>query len=288
MTRSTYLKLVGVMLVLGIVSSVIMVQIDWNGFAASEEAEPIDYLLDVMIVLSCFVFAIVMVMFAYAIWKYRAKPGDESDGEPIHGNTKLEIAWTVIPTVIVLFGAAYSWIILDDIEEVAPAAERMQVDVTAQQFKWTFEYPAEGIVSDELHVPVDKQLDLHLSALDVIHSFWVPEWRIKRDLVPQGAGGDEVDDTVQVTPNVEGSYALVCTEYCGTGHSTMEAFVEVESQEEFDAWVEEELKQQEATAGAEDAPEPEAAKGTAGGGGGVSSATPETQESDAGNLEGAD
>ena len=73
-----------------------------------------------MIVLSSFVFAVVMVMMGYAIWKYRAKPGDESDGEPIHGNTRLEIAWTVIPTVIVLFGAVYSWIILDDIEAREP------------------------------------------------------------------------------------------------------------------------------------------------------------------------
>ena len=224
------------MLVLSAISSVFMLQFDWNGDAASEEAGPIDTLLDVMIVLSCFVFSIVMVMFGYAIWKYRAKPGDESDGEPIHGNTRLEIAWTVIPTVIVLFGAAYSWVILDDIEEVS-GGERMQIDVTAQQFKWTFEYPDEGVVSDELHVPVDTQLDLHLTALEVLHSFWVPEWRIKRDLVPHGGGSEEVDDTVQVTPNEEGSYTLVCTEYCGTGHATMNAFVEVESQEEFDAWV---------------------------------------------------
>jgi cytochrome c oxidase subunit 2 len=180
-----------------------------------------------------------MVMFAYAVWRFRAKPGDESDGEPIHGNTRLEIAWTVIPTIIVLFGAGYSWVILDDIEEPAPAAERMQVNVTAQQFKWTFEYPEEGVTSNELHVPVGTQLDLRLTALDVLHSFWVPEWRIKRDLVPQGAGGDEVDDTVSVTPDVEGNFYVLCTEYCGTGHSTMQAPAVVESREEFDAWVEE-------------------------------------------------
>ncbi len=239
MTRTTYLKLAAAMIVLAIVSSVIMLIPDWNGPAASEEAGPIDTLLDVMIVLSCFVFSIVMVMFAYAVWKYRAKPGDESDGEPIHGNTRLEIAWTVIPTIIVLFGAGYSWAILDDIEEVAPASERVPVSVTAQQFAWTFEYPEEGVTSKQLHVPVGKQLDLHLTALDVLHSFWVPEWRIKRDLVPSGPGGDEVDDTVQVTPDVEGTYQVVCTEYCGAGHATMRALAIVESQEEFDAWIEE-------------------------------------------------
>jgi cytochrome c oxidase subunit II len=253
-TRTTLLKLTGVMLVITVVSSIVLLQFDWFGDAASEEAGPIDTLFDVMIVLSCFVFAIVMVMFGYAIWKYRAKPGDESDGEPIHGNTKLEIAWTVIPTVIVLFGAGYSWIILDDIEEVAPAAERMQVNVTAQQFKWTFEYPEEGVTANELHVPVGTQLDLHLTALDVLHSFWVPEWRIKRDLVPQGTGGDEVDDTVQVTPDVEGTYNVICTEYCGIGHATMRAPAIVESQEDFDAWIDESSAPAAESAGAE-APE---------------------------------
>jgi len=227
------------MIALSAVMSVVLLQFDWFGDAASEEAGPIDTLFDVMVVLSSFVFSIVLVMFFYAIWRYRAKPGDESDGEPIHGNTKLEIAWTVIPTVIVLFGAAYSWIILDDIEEVAPASERMAVNVTAQQFKWTFEYPDEGVTADELHVPVGKQLDIRLTALDVLHSFWVPEWRIKRDAVPQGAGGDEVDDEVQVTPDVEGTYNVVCAELCGVGHSTMRALAVVESQEEFDAWIDE-------------------------------------------------
>ncbi len=235
MTRATYLKLVAAMVVLTLVSSVIMLIPDWNGFAGSEEAGPIDTLLDVMIVLSCFVFSIVMVMFAYAIWRYRAKPGDESDGEPIHGNTKLEIAWTVIPTIIVLAGAIYSWIVLDDIE--AKADDRMPLKVTAQQFKWTFEYPeADGLTTNELHVPVDRQLEVQLEALDVLHSFWVPEWRIKRDLVP-GAPGAGIDDQFVVTPDKEGTFSLICTELCGLGHATMRAPVIVESKEDFDKWI---------------------------------------------------
>ena len=236
MTRATLVRLIGAMILLTIVSSVFLLQFEWFGDAASEERGPIDTLFDVMIVLSCFVFAIVLVMFFYAIWKFRAKPGDESDGKPIHGNTRLEIAWTVIPTIIVLFGAGYSWVVLDDIE--AKADDRMPLKVTAQQFKWTFEYPeADGLVTDELHVPVDRQLEIELEALDVLHSFWVPEWGIKRDLVPEGAGGDEVDDQFVVTPNEEGTYSLVCTELCGLGHATMRAPVVVESQEEFDRWV---------------------------------------------------
>jgi cytochrome c oxidase subunit 2 len=228
MTRATVLRLIGLMLLLSVVTSVIMLIPDWNGLAGSEEADKIDLLLDVMIVLSSFVFSIVMVMLGYAVWRYRAKPGDESDGEPIHGNTRLEIAWTLIPTIIVLFGAGYSWVILDEIEARDP--DRLEVLVTGQQFKWSFEYPEQGIVANELHVPVDRQVDFQMTALDVLHSFWVPEWRMKKDLVPGLVTG------VAATPDVEGTYSLVCTEYCGNGHSTMRTFVTVESPQEFEKW----------------------------------------------------
>jgi cytochrome c oxidase subunit 2 len=211
---------------------------NWNGLQGSEEAAAIDTLLDVMIVLSSFVFMVVMVMMGYAIWKYRAKPGDESDGEPIHGNTRLEIIWTAIPTVIVLFAGIYSAIVLGDIE--AEASDSMRVDVTAQQFAWRFDYVDEGKTSTELHVPAGTQLELHLQALDVLHSFWVPEWRIKRDLVP-GANiddDDDIDNIVRVTPDVPGTYQVICTELCGLGHGTMRAIaVTEESQDDFDAWV---------------------------------------------------
>ena len=243
------------MLVISVVTSVIMLQFDWFGDAASEQRGPIDTLFDVMVVLSSFVFAIVMVMFGYALWKYRAKPGDESDGLPIHGNTKLEIAWTVIPTIIVLFGAVYSWIVLNDIE--AKASDRMPLEVTAQQFKWSFEYPeamigtgsdATPLTSNQLHVPVDRQLDVTISALDVLHSFWVPEWGIKRDAVPAGSGGDEIDNEFVVTPDQEGTFSLVCTELCGVGHATMRAPVIVESQADFDQWIQDETAAQEKAA----------------------------------------
>ena len=234
------------MAALTVVGSVILLQFDWFGDAASEEASPIDTLFDVMIVLSTFVFAIVMVMFGYAIWKFRAKPGDESDGEPIHGNTKLEIAWTVIPTIIVLFGAGYSWIVLDDIE--AKADDQMPLKITAQQFKWTFEYPdADGLRTNVLHVPVDRQLEVKLEALDVIHSFWVPEWRIKRDLVRRRRRRDR--RRVRRHPNEEGTFSLVCTELCGLGHTTMRATVVVESQDEFDQWIAEQSQAQAAPSG---------------------------------------
>lgn len=228
MTRATVVRLIAAMLLLTVITSVIMLIPDWNGEAASVEAPKIDTLLDVMIVLSSFVFSIVMVMMGYCIWRYRAKPGDEGDGEPIHGNTRLEIAWTVIPTVIVLFGAIYSWIVLDDIE----ARENpMPIEVTAQQFKWTFDYPDQGVTSNELHVPVGRQVELTMSSVDVIHSFWVPEWRIKKDAVPG------LTTTLVTTPDREGTYSVLCAELCGIGHPTMRAFVHVEPPGEFERWV---------------------------------------------------
>jgi cytochrome c oxidase subunit II len=229
MTRATLVRLIAAILVLTAVTAVPMTQIHWNGTEASAEADKIDTLLNVMIVLSCFVFAIVLVMLGYSIWKYRAKPGDESDGEPIHGNTKLEVAWTVIPTVIVLFGAAYSWITLDNIE--AHDKDRMVVDVYSQQYEWHFNYPETGTTSRELHVPVDRQIEFRMHALDVLHSFWVPEWRIKKDNVPG------ITTRAYVTPTKTGDFTLVCTELCGIGHATMRAPVVVEdSQATWQEW----------------------------------------------------
>jgi cytochrome c oxidase subunit 2 len=125
----------------------------------------------------------------------------------------------------------------------------MPVEVTAQQFAWDFDYPEAGVTSREFHVPVGRQLELHLRALDVLHSFWVPEWRIKRDLVP-GAPCCSIDDTVVVTPDKEGTYSVICTELCGVGHSTMRVRVVVESEAEFEAWLAEQAPL------AEDAPPP--------------------------------
>src|SRR6185436_12089341 len=237
MTRATALKLLGVAVLMTIVISVVMVNINWLGMDGSTEKGPIITLLNVMIVLSAAVFSVVLTAMVYAIWKYRAKPGDEGDGEPIHGNTKLEIIWTAIPTVIVLFAGIYSTIILNDIE--AEASNQMEVDVTAQQYAWRFDYPEQGVTSNELHVPSGTQLELHLNALDVIHSFWVPEWGIKRDVLP---GSDEIDNVVRVTPDVEGTYSVVCTELCGWGHATMRAAAVVESQHDFDAWAKDQPK----------------------------------------------
>jgi cytochrome c oxidase subunit II len=228
--RLPIVKMLAVTVGLTIVISVVMVSINWDGTEASTAAPKIDTLLDVMIILSSFVFSLVMVMLFYALWKFRAKPGDESDGEPIHGNTRLEIAWTVIPTVIVLFGAGYSWAVLDNIE--SRKANAMNVDVYSQQYAWSFGYDHGKKWSEgEMHVPVNRQVIFSMHAEDVIHSFWVPEWRIKKDNVPG------ITTQAVITPDRIGTYQLICTELCGYGHSTMRAKVVVEPMAQYRKWL---------------------------------------------------
>ncbi|MBK5231926.1 MAG: cytochrome c oxidase subunit II [Thermoleophilia bacterium] len=231
MTRLPYLKLVLATLAFGTVLSVVMLIPNWFGEEGSTAAPEIDRLLDVTIILSSYIFAGVCVALGYALIKWRVKPGDESDGLPIHGNTKLEIIWTMIPLVIVLGLGAYSWIVLDDIE--AKDNDAQIINVYSQQFAWTFGYPEEGNKwsEGELHVPVDRQAIFKLNAQDVLHSFWVPEWRIKKDNVPG------ITTEAVVTPDKIGHYQIVCTELCGFGHATMRALVVVESEADFAKWV---------------------------------------------------
>src|SRR6476646_4069264 len=229
--RLPIVKMLAATVALTAATCAVMVPINWDGQQASTAAPKIDNLLTVMIILSSFVFSLVMVMLFYALWKFKAKPGDESDGEPIHGNTRLEVAWTLIPPIIVLFGAGYSWSVLNDIE--AKTKDSIKVQVFAQQYAWSFGYPGKGNVwsNDELHVPVNRQVEFKMHAQDVIHSFWVPEWRIKKDNVPG------ITTTAIVTPDKVGTYQLVCTELCGFGHATMRAKVVVESEAKWEKWV---------------------------------------------------
>jgi cytochrome c oxidase subunit 2 len=229
--RLPIVKMLAATVALTAATCAVMVPINWDGQQASTAAPKIDNLLTVMIVLSSFVFSLVMVMLFYALWKFKAKPGDESDGEPIHGNTRLEVAWTLIPTVIVLFAGGYSWSVLNDIEE--PAKNPITVDVFSQQYAWSFGYPGKDMAwsEGELHVPLDRQVHFKMHAQDVIHSFWVPEWRIKKDNVPG------ITTTAIVTPDKVGTYQLICTELCGFGHASMRAKVVVEPPAKFREWV---------------------------------------------------
>ena len=200
--------------------------------AASAEARPIDNLFSGHYWMIAFLFSLIMVLMLYSAFVFTRREGDDSDGPHVHGNTKLEIGWTVIPLFVVLGFGFWGAVALNDI--TSPKEGEMTVNVIGKQWIWSFSYPEqENIGSGELVLPVNRTTVLKMNAEDVIHSFWVPEFRVKQDLVP----GRET--TLRITPTEVGSYKLRCAEICGLSHTQMEADVRVLSMEEFQAWVDE-------------------------------------------------
>jgi cytochrome c oxidase subunit II len=212
-----------------IIGTAVVLLMDWFPEDASTAAQPIDLLYDVLLGFSVPIFVLVMAVAIYSVVKFRARPGDMGDGAPIHGNTRLEIFWVTIPFLIVAGLAVYGWIVLEDIEAKEP--NELVVKVTGQQFTWNFEYPAEKVRSSELILPKDRPVHFELRTKDVIHSFWVPEFRLKSDVVP----GLTTD--IRTTPNKVGEWNVVCTELCGLGHATMRQEVKVMESRAWDAWV---------------------------------------------------
>ena len=207
----------------------ISLAIDWFPPQASTAAEDIDHLWDVLMVASVPIFVLVMSVAIYSVVIFRAKPGDLSDGAPIHGNTKLEIIWVTIPFIMVTALAVYGWVVLDDIEAKKP--NELRVNVIGQQFAWRFEYPDQKVKSTDLVLPKNRPVHFYITSDDVIHSFWVPEFRLKSDAVPG------LTTKVRLTPDRLGSYQVVCAELCGLGHSTMRTPVRVVRGAEFTSWV---------------------------------------------------
>ncbi|MBA2581709.1 MAG: cytochrome c oxidase subunit II [Thermoleophilaceae bacterium] len=232
MPRGSLLRAIAVGVVLSVIGVVIALAIDWFPVQASTAAEDIDLLWDVLLIVSVPIFILVMAVAVYSVVRFRVRPGDTGDGEPIHGNTRLEVVWVAIPFVIVALLSVYGWIVLDDIEAKDPQA--MVVNVTGQQFAWRFQYPQAGgppIESNDLVLPLGRQVEFNIRASDVIHSFWVPAFRMKQDAVPG------IVTATRVTPTKAGSFPLVCAELCGIGHSTMRQTVRVVPEGQFTAWV---------------------------------------------------
>ena len=226
------------LIVLGVVASVIGIvlglAIDWFPTQASTQADPIDTLWDVLIIASVPFFVGVTAVILYCVWKFRMRPGQElMDGPPIHGSTKLEVWWTLLPALIVLGLCTYAYFVLRDIEEAK--ANEMSINVVGQQFAWTFEYPQSGggqpLRSTELYVPEGQPVKFEVKARDVLHDFWVPAWRMKIDAVPG------ITTSIRVTPNKRGTYPVVCAELCGLGHAFMRQNARVVSRAEFDRWL---------------------------------------------------
>jgi cytochrome c oxidase subunit II len=200
--------------------------------AASAEARPIDLMFSGHYWMIAFLFSLIMVMMLYAVFVFRRSEGDESDGPHVHGSTYLEVGWTIVPTLIVIGFGVWGAVTLNDITR--PKQDEMTIEVVGRQWVWSFTYPEHGgFVSGELVLPVDQPVLLNMDSEDVIHSFWVPEFRVKQDLVPDRT------THLRITPTEIGTYTLKCAEICGLSHTEMIAPVRVVSQTEFVAWVDE-------------------------------------------------
>jgi len=197
---------------------------------AAIQAVLIDEVFDLYFFLMAFFYMLIAVFVFYSIAVFRAKKGDNSAGAYFHSNTKLEVVWTVIPLIIVVALAFYGARNLAAVRAVDPDA--MLVKVTAGQWSWQFEYPELGIKSKDLYLPVNRQVLLRMTSRDVIHSFWVPEFRVKQDILP----GANLVKELRITPIKEGAYKVLCAELCGGAHADMNANVMVVNQAEFQKW----------------------------------------------------
>jgi cytochrome c oxidase subunit 2 len=204
---------------------------------ASAQATDIDWMWNLELIAMSFLFALIVVPLVYSLVVFRRRKGDTTDAEHMEGNTQLEIAWTIIPLFVVMAYAYLGAVNLADTRRADPNATI--VKVKGIQWSWSFEYPAVNgisVISDELHLVKGKQVLLMMTSQDVIHSFWVPEFRVKQDLVPGRI------TELRITPIRDGNYKVRCAELCGTSHAYMEKPVVVSSQADFDAWMSEQLK----------------------------------------------
>jgi len=187
----------------------------------------------VVLIVSAIIFLVVSGLLGYAIWKFRAKPG-ESDKEPpqVYGSLQIEMAWTVIPIIITALLILVTARTIGEIQNAPIPEDAEQVRLVGHQWWWEVHYPEHGIVTaNELHVPVDEITHFTLQSADVIHSFWVPQLAGKTDCVPNR------NNHTWIEPHEVGVYLGNCAEYCGTQHAGMRLRVIVQTREAFDRWV---------------------------------------------------
>src|ERR1700746_450320 len=184
------------------------------------------------------IFVVVFILLLYSILKFRSR-GTNSGSEPaqVYGSTQIELAWTIIPILIVVVLVLATARVIHAVQDAPMPATAVEVTVIGHQFWWEYRYPKLGIVTaNELHIPVSDPAHptptfLHLLSADTDHSFWIPQLAGKTDLIPNHPNSMWID------PHRTGVFLGQCAQYCGTQHAKMLLRVSVDSQEDFAAWV---------------------------------------------------
>ncbi len=217
----------------------------WGSFfppaPTSTQGAEIRGLYDVVFLVAAIIFLLVEGLIVFAVVRYRRKPTDTELPPQIHGNNLLEVVWTLVPTLIVLFIFLASWRTLNDVDRVDSSAP-VQIRAVAARFQWSFEYlTPDGQqvqfrqLEPKLYVPVGEKVHLRLQSPDVIHAFYVPQFLFKRDVVP----GKE--NAFDFTADQAGSFRGQCAELCGEGHFAMQFTVEAVPPDQFRSWLQEQI-----------------------------------------------
>ncbi len=204
----------------------------------STPADSIHRLSVFVLTITGLIFIVVFSLLIYAIVKFRHRPTDENHEPPqVYGSNQVELAWTVIPVLIVLVLFFATARVIQSVQDAVPPANAIQVTAVGHQFWWEFRYPALGIVTaNELHVPVSDRSRptptfVKLLSADTNHSFWVPQLAGKTDLIPNRI------NSIWIDPHEPGMYVGQCAQYCGVQHAKMLLRVYVDSPEQFKQWV---------------------------------------------------
>ncbi len=192
----------------------------------SNFVESVDTAFWVVMVMSVIFLVLITFLMVYFVIKYNKKRHPKAKN--IHGNIPLEVTWTVVPTILVLVMFWYGWVGYKYMTE-APE-DSMVVEVTGQMWKWSFKYP-NGLQTDTLYVPVNRDVRCNLNSLDVNHSFFIPAFRVKKDAIPNK------HNYIWFNSSEIGSYNIACAEYCGLNHWNMYTKVVVMPEDKFNTWL---------------------------------------------------
>ena len=197
----------------------------------SNFVESVDTAFWVVMIISVIFLVLITFLMIFFVVKYSRKKNPKAKN--IHGSVPLEIAWTVIPTLLVLVMFWYGWVSYKQMSDVPK--DSIIIDVTAQMWKWTFKYEND-VVSDTLYVPLKRNIKVNLHSLDVNHSFFVPAFRVKKDAFPNR------NNYAWFNASELGSYTITCAEYCGLNHCDMRTKVVVLPIQNFNYWLENKAK----------------------------------------------